>query len=201
MQRNRLMTCVSNGLCLAVLATSAAAGPLRFERLCGPPGMHLGMPVNDWKALVFSSGAGPGVVQPVCSDDPAAARFLGVKTASAPGDPLVCGYAERIGSFFQDDTIKILGAYSAQSLRYHFRSDRLTQVDCKVSDTAFDALHARFDTLYGRSKHLVRDQVSTPIGWRPRVTESWSIPGGALTLTDPAEPPTDLLLDFRSSAN
>jgi len=201
MRRKGLVSAVFSGLGMAVLGMSAAAAPLHFERLCGPPGMHLGMSVNDWKALAFSSGAGPGVVQPICSDDPAAARFLGAKTASAPGDPLVCGYADRIGSVFLNNSINILGNYPAQSMRYYFQSGRLTQVDCVASDIAFDALHARFDTLYGQSKKVVRDQVRTEIGWRQRVKESWSIPGGSVTLTDPVQPASDLSLEYKSSTN
>jgi len=198
MQRKGLMAGASGALFTLAFASMAAAAPLRIERLCGPPGMQMGMSVESWKELGFP-GAGPGVVQPICSDDTAAANYLGVKAATAPGDPLVCGYANRIGSVFLDDTINILDGYPAQGLRYHFQAGRLTQIDCVASDNAFDGLQARFDKLYGTSKAMVRDHVHTEIGLRPRVKERWSIPGGSLTLIDPVQPATDLSLEYRAN--
>jgi hypothetical protein len=200
MRCNGLVTGVSSGFFMAVLTATAAAAPVRFDRLCGPPGIHLGMSVDDWKALAFP-GAGPGFVQPVCSDDPAAANFLGAITASAPGDPLVCGYADRIGSFLTHSAINLLGSYPAQQLRYYFPTGRLTRIDCVTSDSAFHAFIARLETLHGPPRNVVWDKVRTETGWRPRVKESWSIPGGSVTLTDPVQPSTNLSLEYRSSDN
>ncbi len=200
MQSKGLMVGVSGALLTLAFVSVAAAAPLQIDRLCGPPGMQMGMSVDAWKELGFP-GTGPGVVQPICSDDTAAANYLGVRTAAAPGDPLVCGYADRIGSVFLENTINILDSYPAEGLRYHFQAGRLTQIDCVASDNAFDALQARFDRLYGPSKVMVRDQVRTAIGMRPRVTERWSIPGGSVTMVDPVKPATDLSLEYRSNGS
>jgi len=190
-----LISGLSGGLFAAALASNASAAD-QIDRLCGPPGLRLGMSVQAWKALAFP-GDHSGQAQPVCSDDPGAASFLGVKTAAAPGAPLVCGYASRIGSIFLRNTITMLGGYSAQGLRYSFPAGRLTEIDCTTSDDAFDAAQARFDKLYGQPKSVTRDSVRTEIGWRPRVRESWSIPGGSVTLTDPVQPATNLKLRYR----
>ena len=194
------MAGVSSALSTLAFVSASAAAPLHIDRLCGPPGMELGISVDVWKELGFP-GAGPGVVQPICSDDTAAANYLGVRTAAAPGDPLVCGYADRIGSVFLDNSIDIVDGYQARGLRFHFQAGRLTQIDCVATDNAFDALQARFDTRYGPPKTVVRDRVRTEIGLRPRVKERWSIPGGSVIMIDPVQPATDLSLEYRANGS
>jgi len=188
------------GVAFTAIASAASAQPDQFARLCGPPGIHFGMSIDDWKALPIP-GERPGMVQPVCSDDQAAANYLGVKTAPAPGQPVVCGYANRIGSVFLSDNISVLGGYPASALRYRFPASQLAEIDCAAPDNAFTAAHARFDQLYGPSKKLLRDTVRTEVGVRPRVRETWSIPGGTVTMIDPAQPASDLLLQYKASGS
>ncbi len=175
MQQTGWMAGLAGGLVVAALASAAMADPAEIDRLCGPPGMKFGMSVEDWKALEFP-GAGPGVIQPICSDQPLAAQFMGVGPTNAPGATLVCGYADRIGSVFQRAAITVLHSYSAQTLRYTFPARRLAEVDCQLEAGALDAARTHLNRVYGQ----------------PRAGhgghQHWPIAGGQVTLEPPRGP-------------
>jgi len=166
------MAGLAGGLAVATLASAAVAEPAEMDRLCGPPGMHFGMSVEAWKALNFPD-AGPAVIQPICSDQPLAASFMGVGETNSPAATLVCGYANRIDSVFQRAAITVLHGHSAQALRYTFPGGRLAEVDCQLDAAALDAARAHLSKVYGqpRSGHGGH--------------QHWPIAGGQVTLEPP----------------
>jgi hypothetical protein len=171
---------------LTILPFAAAAQPAPGSEGLSFQGARLGMTREAWGALPPPGGASPRT-EVVCAQDLGKAPGEG-RTAGS----VVCTYVVRYGRFTLPATARLADGRRAKGLRYIFIADRLTQIEYRVSVDDYEGQMARFKALYGAPTRVRRDEVRTPDGALPRVTQTWTLPDGTVELVDPVAPFSDL---------
>jgi hypothetical protein len=176
---------------LAVPARARPAAPLAFA------GAALGMSLADWLKLPppgpLAANARASCYDSTGDGGPA----LALTSVERAEGATVCSYASSYGRSVLPQTFS-MRTYRVARLRYVFVADRLVEIDCRAPVDAYAAVTAWLGQRYGLPDKVVRDHARSELGELPRVTQIWSTPTGAITLTDPVAPFANL--EIRMSA-
>jgi hypothetical protein len=159
------------------------------------------MTIDEWRVLPLPEGVGPGAI-PFCGDQALISRAPGkpLSAETSSGDAVSCAYVSLFGQALLPHSMAFDDDYLAQDVSYLFVRGRLAQIDLETSSAAYDRVTAWLRRSGAVLVHTARDVAPAPSGPIERVRQTWRLPQGEATVTNPAEPADQLAVSLMSAA-